>query len=111
MNHSNDQPNIGIPPAFRSARLGLPDEVVIIARWDDEQSQVITIQDFIQDGKPFVPVFSDGAAFDDQIKGSGFEDQGVFIKTDFLFSILKGGEHLILDPGGEKPRWIELPEL
>jgi hypothetical protein len=111
MDQHDDHPPIHIPPAFRAARSTLPDEVVIIARWDDEQSQSITIQDFIQNDKPFFPVFSDVATFDKEIKGSGFEDQGVCIKTDFLFSILRGGERLIVNPGGEKPHAIELPEL
>ena len=84
--------------------------VVIVARWDDEQSQNITIQDFIRDEKPFIPVFTDEAAFKTQIKGSGFEDQGVAINTDMFFSIMRGGERLIVNPGGETPVSIMLPE-
>ena len=86
-----DQTPFTVPEAFQAARAELPDKLVIIARWDDEQSQNITIQDFIRDEKPFIPVFTDEAAFDAQIKGIGFEDQGVVINTDLFFSIMRGG--------------------
>jgi hypothetical protein len=111
MDQPNNQPSIDVPPAFYPARSALPDEVVIIARWEDESSRSITIQDFTQNGRPFIPVFLDRFTFNSQIKGSGFEDQGVCIKTDLLLSILKGGERLIVNPGGELPQAIDLPEL
>jgi len=99
-----------IPPSFHSARAAVPDEVVIIAWWDDDQSQRITIQDFCRDGISFIPIFTSEAAFKSQNKGSGFEDKGVSINTTILFSFLKGGEHLIIDPGGNAPLSIHLPE-
>ena len=99
-----------VPEAFRAARAALPDMVVIVARWDDEQSQNITIQDFLRDEKPFIPVFTDEAAFKAQIDGSGFEDQGVVINTDMFLSIMRGGEHLIVNPGGDAPVSIMLSE-
>jgi len=98
-----------VPEVFQAARAALPDKVVIVARWDDEQSHNITIQDFIRDGKPFLPVFTDDAEFRTQIKGSGFEDQGVEINTDMFLSVMRGGEQLIVNPGGEAPMSIMLP--
>jgi hypothetical protein len=98
------------PKEFQAARAAFPDKVIIIARWDDEQSHNITIQDFIRDGKPFIPVFTGEAAFKAQIKGSGFEDQGVSINTDMFLSMMRGGEHLIVDPAGDAPVSIMLPE-
>jgi len=99
-----------VPDAFQMARGALPDTVFIVARWDDEQSQNITIQDFVRDGRPFLPVFTDEAAFKTQIKGSGFEDQGVEINTDLFLSIMRGGEQLIVNPGGDAPMSIMLPK-
>lgn len=101
--------SFAVPEVFQAARAALPDRVFIVARWDDEQSRNITIQDFIRDGKPFLPVFTDEAAFETQIKGSGFEDQGVEINTDLFLSIMRGGEQLIVNPGGDAPVSIMLP--
>jgi len=103
------QASFTVPDAFRVARGALPDTVFIVARWDDEQSHSITIQDFIRDGRPFLPVFTDEAAFKTQIKGSGFEDQGVEINTDLFLSIMRGGEQLVVNPGGDAPVSIMLP--
>jgi len=111
MDQDDNPPLDGVPLKFGAARSALPDEVVIIARWDDDQSRMITIQDFVDGDGSFMPIFSDGRAFDLQVKGSGYEDQGVIVKTDFLLSILRGGERLVVDPGGNSPRTIELPRL
>jgi hypothetical protein len=111
MDKGDNQPLDKVPLPFNAARSELPDEVVIIARWDDDQSHLITIQDFSDKDGPFIPVFSDGAGFHVQTSGSGFEDQGVVVKTDFLLSILHGGERLVLDPGSASPHSIKLPRL
>jgi hypothetical protein len=100
-----------MPAAFQVVRSELPDELVIIARWDSDESHIITMQDFIDADGSFLPLFSDSAAFDRQIVGSGFEDQGVIVKTDFLLSMFRGGERLILDPGGNRPRTIIVPDM
>ena len=100
---------ISVPADFEAARSALPEEVVIIARWQDEHSSDITIQDFVAEGRSFIPVFTDEMNFDSQIKGSGFEDQGVLIRTDVFLSILRGGELLIVNPGGKNPLSIALP--
>lgn len=100
-----------IPAAFKAARASLPNEVIVIASWNDEQSRSITIQDFIRDDKSFIPVFTNEEKFKNQAKGSSFEDSGVLINSDLLLSMMHGGEHLIVDPGGNAPQSIFLPSL
>jgi hypothetical protein len=77
------------------------DFVVIIATWDDAADRKIDIQDFVQDGRPFIPIFSDEARFEAEAAGSGFEDKGVRIRRDLLRDLLKGDELLILNPGSD----------
>ena len=75
------------------------DFVVIVATWDDPQGRNIVIQDFVRDGRAFIPIFSDEARFKAETAGSGFEDKGVRIRKDLLRGLLKGDEHLVLNPG------------
>jgi hypothetical protein len=75
------------------------DKVYVIARWDDPNSNVITLQDFVVAGQSSIPIFSDEERFVAETKGSGFEHEGVAIDRNFLASILKGTESLVLNPG------------
>jgi hypothetical protein len=77
--------------------------VVIIARWSDPKSNRIVVQDFIQGGESFIPLFSNKAHFFAGTQGSGFEHEGVSIKCDLFLSMLKGDELLILNPGSQNP--------
>jgi hypothetical protein len=77
--------------------------VVIIARWSDPESNRIVVQDFIQGGESFIPLFSDEVHFRAETKNSGFEHEGVSIKCDLFLSMLKGDELLILNPGSPNP--------
>ena len=79
------------------------DKLVVIGSWDDPASKSLRLQNFEAEGGPFIPVFSDEAAFKRQVKGSGFEADGIVIDRRFLFAILRGDEVLILDPGDPEP--------
>lgn len=82
--------------------MSLSENVVVIARWDSPQSRVITLQDFIIDGRSVTPIFSDEATFKAEIAGSGFEAQGVTVDRAFLASLLTGEEVLLLNPGSTR---------
>jgi len=98
-----------VPEAFREARVSLPDEIVIIASVIDEKSCDITIQDFIRDGRSYIPVFRNEEEFDRETANSAYSDSGMVINTDLFFSIMRGGEWLIVDPLGQSPLEIRLP--
>lgn len=75
------------------------DQIIVIGEWDDPASRTLRLQNFIANGESFIPIFSNEAAFDRQVKGSGFEDDGLAIDRDILLSILRDDELLILNPG------------
>ena len=85
--------------------------VVIIATWTSGTSKTINIQNFIRNGKPFVPIFSDQKHFKDETKGSGFESKGVSIDANMLASIIKADDVLVLNPGSKTPVDIQAKEL
>lgn len=83
----------------------------MIGGWQTSSDESVFLQDFIQDGERFFPVFSSVEIFDAEVDGSGFEDQGIIIKKDLLASILHGDELLILNPGGRHPRRLTKADL
>mgnify|MGYP000916291387 FL=1 len=85
--------------------------VVIIATWTSGASRSIKVQDFMRDGKSFIPIFSDQQHFKDETKGSGFESKGVSIDANMLASIIKGDETFVLNPGSKTPVDILAKEL
>lgn len=85
--------------------------VVIIATWASGKSKTINVQDFMRNGKSFIPIFSDQQHFKDETRGSGFEGKGVSIDANMLSSILKGNETLVLNPGSKSPVDIHVKEL
>lgn len=85
--------------------------VVIIATWTSGASKKINIQDFMRNGKSFIPIFSDQQHFKDETRGSGHEGKGVSIDGNMLASLFKGDETLVLNPGSKSPLDIQAKEL
>ena len=108
---TSDDPGVSVPAAFHDALAALPEEVVIIAWWESDESHEITIQDFNKDGLSYIPIFTSAAEFDSQVAGSGYEASGVMINSRLLLSLMKGGETLMINPGTPAPRPILLPPL
>lgn len=81
----------------------MQDQVIVIGGWNDPAARSLRLQNFVVDGESFIPIFSDEAAFDRQVRGSGFEGNGLAIDRDLLLSILSGDELLILNPGDPEP--------
>ncbi len=102
-----------IDPAKRPQRLSalMNDHLYIIASWESPESKTITFQNFMRDGKSFIPVFSDEAHFKAEIAGSDFEMKGVSIDAHLFASMLSGIEMLILNPGSNTPTNIHASEL
>lgn len=100
-----------IPPAFRPARLLLPDEVIVIAWWESLDSHEITLRDYIHtDDRPFIPLFGDEETFDAHLGGRIPEKSKVVrMKSDLLLSLLHGGERLVFSAKDHPSRWIDLP--
>ena len=85
--------------------------VFIVAGWESLEATTITIQDFVRNGRSFIPVFSDRAHFERETRGSGFESRGVSIDGNLLASMLSGDELLVLNPGSPTPVEISAGDL
>jgi hypothetical protein len=89
----------------------MQNKVVVIGGWDGSDGRSLRLQNFVANGESFIPIFSDEAAFNQQVQGTGFEDAGLAIDRDLLFSVLHGDELLVLDPGGSNPMKLRKADL
>lgn len=86
--------------------------VYIIAWWDDPKSNKISFQDFVNNGKSFIAIFSDEDHFKNETRGYDLaKKKGVSIDANLFASILTGSELLILNPGSKTPIEISASEL
>lgn len=85
--------------------------VVVIGGWTSLKDDSIWLQDFFQGDERFFPIFSNTVHFDAEVSGSGFEEHGIIIRKDFLASILRGDELLILNPGSVSPQRLTKADL
>ncbi len=72
--------------------------VIILSEELNGNSSVINIQDYIENGKPFIPIFSSIEKFNESTKGN-IKNPKIEIDGLFLLSILNGDETLKLNPG------------
>lgn len=87
------------------------DEIIVIGTWESNESRSLQIQNFVAEGGSFIPIFSDEATFNHQVRGSGFEDNGIAIDRNILSAMLRGDELLILNPGGPDPLRLTKADL
>ncbi|MFN8283388.1 MAG: SseB family protein [Chitinophagales bacterium] len=71
--------------------------VILPAKGLDESSNQINIQDFVQDGKSFIPVFTSIDKFDESTRGQ-LKNPKIEIDGVLLLSILHGDETLRINP-------------
>ena len=74
--------------------------VIILSEELNDSSNVINIQDYIKNGKSFIPIFSSIEKFNESTKGN-VKNPKIEIDGIFLLSILNGKETLKLNPGLE----------
>jgi len=72
--------------------------VVILATELDGNSKNINIQDYIENGKSFIPIFSTLEKFNESTKGM-VKNPKIEVDGIFLLSILNENETLKLNPG------------
>ena len=102
---------LNAPIAGPSLAGKIPDSLIIIARWESESDRKIIIQDFVNGGMNFIPVFSDWISFKEQVAGSGFEEEGLQIDRKLFASILRGNENIVLNPGGASPVTLQKSDI
>lgn len=74
--------------------------VIILSEELHGNSSMINIQDYIENGKPFIPIFSSIEKFNESTKGN-IKNPKIEIDGIFLLSILNGKETLKLNPSLE----------
>ena len=84
--------------------------VVILSEELKDDSNTITLQDYIENGKSFIPIFSTIDKFNESTKES-VKNPKIEINGMFLLSLLKGNETLRLNPGLENEKYYNAEEL
>jgi len=84
--------------------------VVILSKELDPNSHAIDIQDYIQNGKSFIPVFTSRDKFNESSKGA-IKNPTIEIDGMLFLSFLKGNEELRLDPDLDDEIVINAAEL
>ena len=74
------------------------DGVILIAWWDNPESSSIHIQDFIMNGKSYIPVFTSTDKAKEQLKGTPYTNKLVEFKVEFLADLMTGNETIIVNP-------------
>ena len=72
--------------------------VIILSEELEGKSSVLNIQDYIDDGKSFIPIFSSVEKFNESTQGN-IKNQKIEIDGIFLLSLMNGNEILKLNPG------------
>ena len=87
------------------------DVYVILAEEPDPQKSVINLQNFFKEGESFVPFFSSEANLKRATEGMPMEKPFYMIKGVLFFSLFKGDELLILNPGCRVTREFRADEF
>jgi len=86
-------------------------KVIIILKDDlDLNSSRINVQDYIENGKSFIPIFSSADAFSQSTKGE-IQNKKIFIDGIFFLAHLNGNETLRLDPGLKTETYFKASDL
>lgn len=71
--------------------------VVILSNELDATSNIINVQDYIQNGKSFIPIFTSVDKCNESTNGA-VKNQKIEIDGMFFLSLLKGNEELRINP-------------
>jgi len=75
------------------------DKVTIILSHElDPKSKILNVQDYIENGKSFIPIFSSPEKFKESTKGADLGKKIIEINPYLLLSVLSGKETLRINP-------------
>lgn len=72
--------------------------IVFLSKEPDPNSNVLDLQDFIEEGKSFIPVFTSQEKLTESIQGAELPYSQIKIDGMFLLSIMKGDETIRVNP-------------
>lgn len=84
--------------------------IIILSSELDMKSNIINVQDYIVNGKSFIPVFTSMDKFNESTKGA-VKNTKIEINGMFFLSLLKGNEELHVNPSLEDELIINSAEL
>lgn len=101
-NHTNEIVTNEIKPKLENTEKNdevfLGKVVIILSEELKGNENLINIQDYVENGKSFIPIFSSIEKFNESTQGN-ITNESVEIDGIFLLSILNGTETLKLNPG------------
>lgn len=84
--------------------------IIILKNELVNDSKIIDIQDYIENGKSFVPIFTNIDKFKESTKGT-IDNSIIEINGIFLISLLNGNETLRLNPGLDDEEYFDAKTL
>lgn len=85
--------------------------IVLLSKELNKKSNILDLQDFIENGKSFIPVFTSMEKYMESTKGVDLGKSQIEIDGMFLLSILKGNEILKINPSLNDEEFYRASEL
>lgn len=85
--------------------------IVILSRELEGDSKILSLQDYIENGTSYIPVFTSKSRFTESTKGADIGKQIIAIDGMFLLSLMQGGETLRVNPGLPDERTLLASDL
>ncbi|MDX2191260.1 MAG: hypothetical protein SFY32_15515 [Bacteroidota bacterium] len=73
--------------------------IIILSKELDKNSNIINIQDYVENGKSYIPVFTSIDKFNESTKGINLGKGKIEIDGIFLLLLINGNETLRINPG------------
>lgn len=109
-NYPKDQIDTKMETSNQNNEIFLGKVVILLSEDLDQNSNAINIQDYIENGKSFIPIFSSIDAFNESAKGV-VKNPKIEIDGIFFLSLLNGNETLRLNPSLENEEYFNAAHL
>lgn len=84
---------------------------IILANELDPKSNLMDVQDYIENGKSFIPVFSTPEKFKESTQGADLGKKIIEINPYLLLSVTNGEETLRINPGLSDETYFKASDL
>ncbi|MBY0355983.1 MAG: SseB family protein [Rickettsiales bacterium] len=85
--------------------------IVILSEEPDMEANTLSIQDFIIEGRPMIPVFTSAELFNEATDTEDFLYFAIEIQFGFFMSLMQGTETLVINPGTEGSYGFDVKDM